>query len=339
MVLDIEKILKLNQEDLLDFSYLELLKRGYRDRNILYTNDYVYAKGNIPILLVAHYDIVHKEIPKIIVNDKRQRILWSPTGIGGDDRCGVYAILKICEKLKPYVLFTTDEEIGGVGVRKFVKEIDEIPVNFIIEIDRKGNEEVVFYQCGNKEFQNYIISFGFEKNYGSYSDVSTLSTHYDIAGCNVSAGYYNQHTTTEHIYMEHLENTMEKVMNILKDTINHKFYDCQEVKYTTPKYNYGYGWDYGYDEDWYSDWYYDYTEGRYKRKTKKNKNKKKAKEVEEKKEEKKGQKEQKDEKENIDKTYNEEEMLQKEADYYSLSPEEWKKKYKKDKPLDVIDIY
>ena len=222
----IEKILRLTQEELLDFNYMELLHRGYRNKDILYTDDYVYAKGNIPILLVAHCDIIHKKIPEIIVNDKKQRILWSPTGIGGDDRCGVYAILKICEKLKPYVLFTTDEETGGIGVRKFTKEVEELPVDFIIEIDRKGNEEVVFYQCGNKDFQNYIISYGFNKEFGSYSDVSTLSTHYDIAGCNVSAGYYNQHTTTEHIYMEHLENTINKVMQILREDDKHKFYDC-----------------------------------------------------------------------------------------------------------------
>lgn len=316
MGLNIENILRLNQEDLLNFNYIELIKRGYENKDIIFTEDYLYAKGNIPILLVAHCDIVHKTIPEIIVNDKKQRILWSPTGIGGDDRCGVYAILKICEKLKPYVLFTTDEEIGGIGVKQFVEEIDKIPVNFIIEIDRKGNEEVVFYQCDNKEFQNYIISFGFKKEYGSYSDVSTLSVSYDIAGCNVSAGYYNQHTTTEHIYMDHLENTINKVIQILKDTANHKFYDCQKLEYTTPKYNYNYYDYYDYYDHDYSEWYYDYKEKKYK-KRKKFKKKKKENQVIE----------------------IEDELLQKEDDYYDLTPEEWKEKYKTYKPKKILDIY
>ena len=226
MLLNIENILRLTQEQLLEFCYNKLIERNYKEKEIIATEDYIYAKGNIPILLVAHCDIVHKQAPELIVHDRKQRILWSPTGIGGDDRCGVYALLKICEQVKPYILFTTEEEKGGLGVRKFTQEIKDLPVNFIVEIDRKGNEEVVFYKCGNNDFQNYIMSFGFNKEYGSYSDVSTLSTHYDIAGCNVSAGYYNQHTTTEFIYMVHLENTIEKVLQILQDGTEPKFYDC-----------------------------------------------------------------------------------------------------------------
>lgn len=326
--MDIEKILKLDQEELLDFGYECLLRRGYRNRDIIYTDDYVYAKGNIPILLVAHCDIVHKSTPEIIVNDRKQRILWSPTGIGGDDRCGVYGILKICEKLKPYVLFTTEEEKGGLGVRKFVKEIDEIPVDFIIEIDRKGNEEVVFYQCNNKDFQNYIISFGFNKNHGSYSDVSTLSTHYDIAGCNVSAGYYNQHTTTEFIVMEHLENTLNKVIEILKDTKNHKFYDCQEEK---TKYNYSKYYDnyYDYDDD---DYYWDYKEKVYK--LRKKLKKQKENHIEEDKEE-----EQKEEVYENQEEIDWDKITEKEDDWYDLTPAEWKDKYNEDKPLNILDLY
>lgn len=244
MKLKIEEILKLTQDQLLDFCCQELLKRKYEVQDIIYTKDYLYATGKIPILLVAHTDIVHKAPPKLIVKDTKQKVLWSPTGIGGDDRCGVYAILKICEKFKPYVLFTTQEEVGGLGAKKFVEDIESLPVNFIIEIDRRGNEQVVFYDCGNKEFQKYIQNFGFNLQYGSYSDVSTLSTNYDVAGCNVSAGYYNEHTTTEHIYMNHLWNSIYKIIDILKDKEHHKFYDCQEVVYEPKKYN----WKDYYDE-------------------------------------------------------------------------------------------
>jgi len=301
MKLDIKDILPLSQDNLLIYCYFALLDRKYKEKNLTYTEDYVYAKGNIPILLVAHTDVVHRELPALIVHDKEQDILWSPTGIGGDDRCGVYAILKICEKYKPYVLFTTGEEKGGLGAKKFVEEIEELPVNFIIEIDRRGNNQVVFYQCENQDFRNYILSFGFDLNYGSYSDVSTLSREYDIAGCNLSAGYYNEHTTNEHIFLDHLQNTIEKVKQILDDKENHKFYDCQEKKYDYSKYDYTTIYD---DYDYYDGYYY-----------KKNKKSsiytknfwKKAQEVED--------------------------------DWYDLTEAQWEEKYKVKRPLDLLKIY
>lgn len=312
MVLKIEKILKMSQEELLDFCYVELMKRGYRNKDIVY-GDYVYAKGNIPVLLIAHCDIVHKQVPETIVYDRQQKILWSPTGIGGDDRCGVYALLKICEKFKPYVLFTTDEEIGCVGARKFVKDFDELPVNFMIEIDRRGNNQAVFYSCGNKEFQNYILSFGLDKQTGSCSDVKILSTEYDIAGCNLSAGYYREHTETEHIYLEHLENTIDIVEKILKDTKNHKFYDCQEIVYKVPTYSQR-DWN-DYWEDYYDKYYSTYC---------------KSPSIEE---------EEQEEETKEKKICETDQIIQKEEDYYALTPAEWKKKYKEDKPDNILEIY
>ena len=322
MDLKIEKILKMSQEELLGFAYIELIKRGYKNRNMEFTDDYLYAKGNIPVLLVAHCDIVHKELPKIIVNDKQQRILWSPTGIGGDDRCGVYGILKICESFKPYVLFTTEEEVGGLGVKEFTKTHKELPVNFIIEMDRRGFNQVVFYRCDNKDFQNYILSFGLDKQTGSYSDVSTLSVDLDIAGCNMSAGYYKEHTTTEHIIMADLEHTIDVIKSILKDRKNHKFYDCQEIKYDTGCKNYKYYNDL-YD-DW-NGWYY--KDGIWKKKEEPSNEKEKEEEKEE---------------EIIDEQIDDEmlkEMLQLEEDYDVLTDKEWKQVYGYSKPKSIDEVY
>ncbi len=295
--MEIEKILKLNQEELLDHCYIELLKRNYK--KIIYNKKYVYAEGSLPILLVAHTDIVHTRPPELIVKDLDKMILWSPTGIGGDDRCGVYAILKLCEMYNPYVLFTTGEERGGIGVKEFVKDIEKPKVKFIIEIDRRGNNQVVYYDCGNKEFQEYIESFGFDRKTGSYSDVSTLSTEYDIAGCNVSAGYYNEHTTSEHIYLEHLDNTITKIQAILEDE-NSKYYDCQKVEYKP--YNYRRNFDKYYDDYWDI-----------------NNNKEQVSDTE--------------------KEIEEDKLWEKEEDFYVLNRKEWKKKYKENKPKDIIELY
>ena len=342
--MDLKDLLKLTQEELLDYCYLALNERGYDDDSIDYTEDYLFAEGNIPVLLVAHCDIVHKKTPEIIVEDKEQGILWSPTGIGGDDRCGVYAILKICETYNPSVLFTTNEETGGLGAKKFAQDYEGIGVNFIIEIDRRGDKQVVYYQCGNEEFMKFIEGFGFTRQTGSYSDVSTLSTKFDVAGCNLSAGYYNEHRETEYICMSHLWHTIRRVKKILSLGKDLKEYDCQEKKTTYNYGSYGKRWAdyYDYDYDGYG-WYdresglYFGTYAEFMEQKKKNKEKleKINKEIEE--DYKAYYEKCKKEKEENAKVAHE--ILEIEDDYYTMTKEEFKKKYGKDKPDSVIDIY
>ena len=237
-MISIFNVLNKTQEELLDYCESYLKEQKYK--HVLKTDDFVFAQGDIPIMLVAHLDTVHKKLPEIYY-DRQKHVLWSPDGIGGDDRCGVYALLKICETHKPHLLFTTNEECGGLGAsafNDFFKEIDlKDYIYFIIEIDRRGYNESIFYDCGNKEFQEYIASFGFTKGHGTFTDISIISPAFDIASVNFSAGYYNEHTTNEHIFLDDLNHTINKVKEILDDTKHHKKYDYQEVKfnYVYPK--------------------------------------------------------------------------------------------------------
>lgn len=42
--------------------------------------------------------------------------MWSPQGLGADDRAGIFAIIQIIKSgLRPHIILTTDEEVGGVG--------------------------------------------------------------------------------------------------------------------------------------------------------------------------------------------------------------------------------
>ena len=68
------------------------------DGDTVYRDGYIYHKGTHPVLLVAHLDTVHKNPPKKFVY--KNGALSSPSGIGGDDRCGVYIILDILKKYK-----------------------------------------------------------------------------------------------------------------------------------------------------------------------------------------------------------------------------------------------
>lgn len=236
-----KKILKPKQDYLkkLVVKYLEM-----KEYKPVVGDGFVYAKGDIPIMLVAHMDTVHREQPKDIFYDSEQDVLWSPQGIGGDDRCGVYALMKILDTHKPYVCFTEDEEMGCIGAGKFVKTIiPDDDVKFIIEIDRRGSNDCVFYDCGNEEFQKYIESFGFETKIGSYSDIVDISDEWEIASVNLSAGYYNEHTSQEIIKFKELNETIEKVKKILDDADNVGFFDYEKIRYNYP-YSY-YGKTYG----------------------------------------------------------------------------------------------
>ena len=95
--MNISEILKLTQKELASKLITALNENGYKD-NMLVTDKYIFAKGEIPIMLVAHMDTVHLTPVKELFYDKEKDVLWSPEGVGGDDRCGVYAILSLIKR-------------------------------------------------------------------------------------------------------------------------------------------------------------------------------------------------------------------------------------------------
>lgn len=212
----INKIFRKSEKQLIKYlSQLLIAEYKYNNYNVVTTPDYIYAKGNIPILLVAHLDTVHERLPKDIFHDTFKNVLWSPQGIGADDRAGVYAILKlITPKTKPHILFTTQEEIGGIGASIVVDEMQAPEVKFIIELDRKGSNDAVFYDCNNLEFIDYITQFGFKERYGSFSDISILCPEWDIAGVNLSIGYHHPHTKEEYLNLNELNANIKKIKKI-----------------------------------------------------------------------------------------------------------------------------
>lgn len=223
------RLLDLNQLDMKRM-LTNLLKQEFNKNDLIITNKYLFCKGDYPILLVAHMDTVYdhefyscygndfakNQTKKKIFYDKEERVLWSPEGLGADDKAGIFLILKILMVgLRPYVLFTTDEEIGGKGAKQFSEDFKDIPldnfIKFIVELDRKGKNEAVYYNCTNKFFEKYINSFGFVTRTGSFSDISIIFPALNIAGVNVSVGYYNEHRQNE--YLSLLQN--DKIYDII----------------------------------------------------------------------------------------------------------------------------
>lgn len=236
------KYCKLN-ELTLKSQIFEELKKYYK--KLKFGDGFVLAKGDIPIMLVAHLDTVHRtqcDENSIFVN-LTQNIVTSTNGIGGDDRCGVFMIMDILKhtKHRPYILFTEDEECGGIGAKKFITRYNKsnTNINFIIELDRANSNDSVYYDLDNKDFEEYINKYGFKTSFGTYTDICELCPAFDCAGVNLSCGYYKAHTTSEYVNINEMLTTTYKVVKILDNfKLEDKFkYIEKQWHYTLKQHN------------------------------------------------------------------------------------------------------
>lgn len=237
-----ESICKMTQMEVKAYMKEYLTSKKYK---VIDEDGFLYAKGDVPVLLVAHMDTVHKEQCKEIKNENGK--LSSPQGIGGDDRCGVFIIMNLVKEFHCSVLLCEDEEIGTIGARKFTKAkfkqgtdansfiekryIDDLGVNYMIEFDRRGNNDAVFYSCDNKEFTDFVTDFtGFKNVQGSWSDISVLMPEAKIAAVNLSSGYYLAHTTGEYVVYNEMMDTIDAAKVLI-------LADCDKpFKYVMKKY-------------------------------------------------------------------------------------------------------
>ena len=224
----------------------EQLMQTYK--NVITGDGYVYAQGTFPVLLVAHMDTVHKKLPSVIVYDKDKKALSSPNGIGGDDRCGIYMVLEVIKKYNCSVLFTEDEEIGGIGAEKFTKAkfAKDLKFNYIIEFDRRGKDDAVFYDCDNPDFEEFITRDFYKTSWGSFSDISTIAPFLGCAAVNLSCGYYQAHTVKEYVVVPEMNKSIEEACKILERTTEKDVFEYIEAEH----YNYKSYYDY-YEQKYY----------------------------------------------------------------------------------------
>ena len=202
-----EALLRLNQKNL-KAVVTNFLKHYYDE--VIEHDKFVCAKGTIPIALAAHLDTVFYTTPKKIYYDRSKKVMWSPHGLGADDRAGIFAIIKIIKSgLLPHIIFTTDEEKGALGAEELVKFGNPFENNlkYIIQLDRHGIDDCVFYQCNNLDFIEYVEKFNFREAFGSFTDISIICPAWEIAGVNLSIGYSNEHTYTEYLDIDVMFNT------------------------------------------------------------------------------------------------------------------------------------
>lgn len=234
---------------------------------------------NVNIMLTAHMDTIHPDqcvdiydIYNTDVDVKapvQKAALWSPQGIGGDDRCGISIIFEILQTtdFRPSIVFCEDEEVGGKGSDKFATWLSlhtdmATDIKYIIEIDRRNATDAVFYDCGNEDFIKYIEGITeYKEADGTFSDIGNISPVLDVASVNLSCGYYHEHTLSHYVVPEEMEHTFEVVKRLLENAENVEKFAYEEIKYDYSKYyRYGYGgWGYGYGSGYdYDDYYDDY---------------------------------------------------------------------------------
>lgn len=209
-----EQLVSLTQEEL-HACMATYLKSKYN--NVIVDKQFICAEGDIPVALVAHMDTVFSYPAYDVYYDPRKNVLWSPDGLGADDRAGIFAILQIIKSgLRPHIIFTTDEEKGCIGADAMVKyECPFKELKYVIQLDRRGANDCVFYDCYNPDFIEFIEGFGFVEAYGTFSDISSICPAWKVCGVNLSVGYENEHSMQETLNIGHLYATIEKVKQIL----------------------------------------------------------------------------------------------------------------------------
>lgn len=225
------ELCKYSKEELKSYLASELSKYY---KNVISNDGFLFVKGTDRVCLTAHMDTTKtveygtRELVKDVYEyvEDGKHVVHSPQGIGGDDRCGVYMILKVLRETnyRPYIIFCEDEEIGCVGSRKFAKSkfVDDLKnVRFIIQLDRRGSNDAVFYDDVNEEFHEWVEKVtGYKEAIGSCSDISYLCPACGISGVNLSCGYYNEHHDYETVKLEEMERTYGAAVKLLQEGIN-----------------------------------------------------------------------------------------------------------------------
>jgi len=176
------------------------------------------AQGNVKLSLKAYNDD------------------GNPTGIGGDDKCGVYACLELLKEL-PNVkaAFFVSEETGCKGSFKadpgffdnvgYSIQFDAPENNMISEFLMNINmfdRDSKFFEVGGRLITEHFPS-DTKYHRHPYTDIYPIRTMFGIQCFNISIGYYNYHTRNEYVVVEDTYNGI-KVGQLMIDELGYEKY-------------------------------------------------------------------------------------------------------------------
>ena len=230
----------------------------------IYVTKGILSEGEYYPMLIAHTDTVHEIQNEIVVKDeflskpttfgksfgketyasyKAYTPGGLPTGIGGDDKCGIFLCLELLMELdKVKIGLFVSEETGCHGSQQC--NLDFLSdVGYAIQFDAPGNHLITEICSGvrlfeeNGEFINKIVPI-FTKYMKTdpmlqshpYTDVSQIKRKGNFSCINFSCGYYNMHSTQEFVVLEDVENTFY----MTKELINQLGLTKYEFEYRNP---------------------------------------------------------------------------------------------------------
>lgn len=226
-----KKLCTMTDKQLLSVLSRFLRQNGYKTKA---TKDYIIAEGSLPICLIAHLDTIYElenkgSAPLGVLYDAETQLMAAIGGRCMDDRAGVCAIIQlILEGYRPHIIFTVGEECGGIGASALVGKIKKCPfkeTKAIIQLDRRGQNDCVFYNCGNENFVKFIEAYGFQTAFGSFTDISIIAPAWKIAAVNLSIGYEREHFAEETLNVAWWEETFKKVKDILENISATPFFE------------------------------------------------------------------------------------------------------------------
>lgn len=213
------------------------LENWFREHNTPFTrvgdNFYKLDKKQAPILS-AHLDQVKtngKAVHFVLTPDKHIQGYnedWERTSLGGDDKNGVWIILKMLEEFNNDINFiiSAGEEVGCVGINKLDTDgvlEEKIPQlnTFCIVLDRRGGKDVLDSGSGDtycKTLAQCICNFlsnDMSVTSGSVSDTRVICKYCESV--NMSVAYEAPHTANEHTDWVRLEQIKEYVKRLCDD--------------------------------------------------------------------------------------------------------------------------
>lgn len=216
-------ILKRTDEELLQWLPNVIIRMGYHQSKLHLDSDYIFAVGDTSTLLIAHLDTKYRIRPQTMLSDKG--ILWSPEGIGGDGRCGVYASLEVTKRMdlgkKPSLLFVTDRQGQGKGPNGLFKFQANFPkchpkITHAFVMNHRGYKDMVVYEPKALTFTETVVNqTEFQALHGHHPVTHYLGLAWQIPVCALPMGY-TLGVGGEYIVKKHLSNAIKQTTDLLK---------------------------------------------------------------------------------------------------------------------------
>jgi di/tripeptidase len=207
--------------------------------------------------VVAHTDTVHNLDTINIVEEQKLNAQGEvklslkayndngdPTGIGGDDKAGVFACLKLLTEL-PYLkaAFFVSEETGCHGSSEADEEFFS-NVGYVIQFDAPENWMITekcfgqvlfdraseFYPACNEVLTEGMNNDDMEYMVHPYTDVWALRNKFDFSCINFSIGYYSYHTKHEYVVVEDVYNGINMGKKMI-EKLGYKLHYKKSVPY------------------------------------------------------------------------------------------------------------